>query len=121
MEGRDPNDPVAMYIREAASAVPLTATEEAELFRQLGGTDDWVGETENVARRVIESHLRIVVPIAERHAASSRVPLLDLIQEGNIGLFNAVKEFAKKPSGAFSDYAAQRIDQAISNAVTKSK
>jgi DNA-directed RNA polymerase sigma subunit (sigma70/sigma32) len=87
METRDPNDPVAMYLREVASVEPLTAAEEAELFRRLGASDDWQGDTEDAARRVIESHLRLVVSIAERYAASSAVPLLDLIQEGNIGLF----------------------------------
>ena len=92
---RDPNNPVEMYLREAASVEPLTAAEEAALFRRLGVNEDWHGETENAARRVIEAHLRLVVPIAERHAASSGIHLLDLIQEGNIGLFNAVKAFAQ--------------------------
>lgn len=117
----DPNDPVAMYLREAASASPLTAAEEAEIFRLLGASDDWQGDTEYAARRVIESHLRLVVSIAERHAASSGVPVLDLIQEGNIGLLNAVKTFAKKPYGVFSDYASACVEDAISKAVAESK
>lgn len=121
METRDPNDPVAMYLREAASVEPLTATEEAELFRRLGATDDWQGEIENAARRVIEAHLRLVVTIAERFAASSGIPLLELIQEGNIGLFHAVKAFAKKPSGVFAAYAAAYVEDALSQAVAKSK
>lgn len=50
METRGPNDPVAMYLREAASVEPRTAAEEAELFRRLGTTNDWQGETENAAR-----------------------------------------------------------------------
>ncbi len=121
METRDPNDPVAMYLREAASVEPLSAAEEAELFRRLGASDDWQGDTENAARRVIESQLRLVVHIAERHAASSGVSVLDLIQEGNIGLLNAVKTFAKKPSGMFSVHASACVEDAISKAVTKSK
>ena len=121
METRDPSDPVAMYLREAASVEPLTAAEEAELFRQLGVTDNWEGETENAARRVIEAHLRLVVPIAEHYAASSGIPLLELIQDGNIGLFNAVKAFAKKPSGVFAAYASAYVEDAISQAVAKSK
>ena len=121
METRDPNDPVAMYLREVASLEPLTAAEEAELFRRLGTTDDWQGETENAARRVLEAHLRLVVPIAERYAALSGISLLELVQEGNIGLFNAVKAFAKKPSGVFSAYASAYVEDAISQAVEKSK
>lgn len=118
---RDPNDPVAIYLREAASAEPLTAAEEAEIFRRLGTSYDWDGDPENAARRVIESHLRLVVSIAERHAASSDVSLLDLIQEGNIGLLNAVKTFAQKPSGVFSVHASGCVEDAISKAVEQSK
>lgn len=121
MELRDPNDPVAMYISEAASVEPLSAAEEAEAFRQLAATDDWDGERENVARRVIESHLRLVVTIAERHAATSGVPLLELIQEGNVGLFNAVQAFAKEPTGVFSVLASEYIEDAISTAIANSK
>ncbi len=120
MGTHDPNDPVAMYLREAASAEPLTAAEEAELFRRLGASDDWRGETEDAARRVIESYLRLVVSIAERHAASSGVSVLDLIQDGNIGLLNAVKTFATNPSGVFSDYASKCIEDAVSKAVAES-
>jgi RNA polymerase primary sigma factor len=121
METRDPNDPVELYLREATSVQPLSAAEEAELFRRLGASDDWQGETEDAARRVIESHLRFVVSIAERHAASSGVSVLDLIQEGNIGLLNAVKTFAKNPCGGFSAWASACIEDAISKAVAESK
>jgi RNA polymerase primary sigma factor len=117
----DPNDPVAMYLREVAKIEPLTAPEQAELFRRLGASDDWHGDTEDAARTLIESHLRLVVPIAERHAASSGICVLDLIQEGNIGLFNAVRTFAKSPSGVFSAYASASIEDAISKAVAESK
>lgn len=121
METHDPNDPVAMYLREVADVEPLTAAEEAELFRRLGASDDWQGDTEDAARRVIESHLRLVVAIAERRAALSGVSVLDLIQEGNIGLLNAVKTFAKNPCGVFSAYASACIEDAISKAVAQSK
>ena len=121
MATRDPNDPVALYLREAASAEPLTAAAEAEIFRRLGASYDWDGDPEKAARRVIESHLRLVVSIAERHAASSDVPLLDLIQEGNIGLLNAVKTFAKKPCGVFSAHASACVENAILEAVEKSR
>ena len=121
MEIQDPNDPVALYLREVASAEPITAAEEAEIFRRLGASYDWDGDPERAARKVIESHLRLVVSIAERHAASSQVPLLDLIQEGNIGLFNAVRTFAENPCGAFSGFASTCIEDAISKVVAQSK
>lgn len=69
---------------------------------------------------MIQSHLRLVVAIAERHAASSGVSVLDLIQDGNIGLLNAVKAFAKKPRGVFSDYASKYIEDAISKSIAES-
>lgn len=121
MKTRDPNDPVELYLREAANVQPLSPAEEADLFRRLGASDDWRGDTEDAARRIIESHLRLVVSIAERHAASSGVSELDLIQEGNIGLLNAVKTFAKNPSGVFSAHASAYIEDAISKAVAESK
>ncbi len=121
IQTRDPNDPVELYLREAASVLPLSVAEEAELFRRLGASDDWQGETEDAARRVIESHLRLVVSIAERYAASSGDSELDLIQAGNIGLLNAVRAFAKNPSGAFCDHASPYVENAISKAVAESK
>ena len=121
METSDSNDPVTLYLREAASVQPLTTAEEAEIFRRLGTTDEWHGDTEDAARRVIESYLRLVVSIAERHAAISGVSVLDLIQEGNIGLLNAAKTFAKNPSGVFSEFASVCIEDAISQAAAESK
>lgn len=50
LDAQDPNDPVAMYLREAASSEQLTAAEEAELFRRLSASDDWRGETEDAAQ-----------------------------------------------------------------------
>jgi RNA polymerase primary sigma factor len=121
MERHDWNDAVAQYLRTACNAEPLTAAGEAEVFRQHSASYDWEGDPENAARRVIESHLRLVVTIAERHAPSAGISVLDLIQEGNIGLFNAVTTFAKNPCGVFSDYASACIEDAISKAVAQSK
>jgi DNA-directed RNA polymerase sigma subunit (sigma70/sigma32) len=96
MENDGPDDPVSVYIREAGSVTPLAKDEEIELFRKLARPGDWDEARENVARRLIESHLTQVVSIAPKHSASS-VAMLDLIQEGNIGLMNAVRSFAKSP------------------------
>jgi RNA polymerase primary sigma factor len=61
----------------------------------------------------------LVVNIAEKRSASG-VPLLDLIQEGNIGLMNAVRSFAERPIGDFTAYAAACIEEAITKAFRKS-
>ena len=47
MDRRDPNDPVAVYVREVCTAEPLTKTEEAKLFRELGHSDEWDERREN--------------------------------------------------------------------------
>ncbi len=115
MENHDPDDPVAMYIIEVGSAKPLVKDEETKLFRELAGSGDWDDAEENVARILIEGHLAQVLSIAQKHSASG-VPMLDLIQEGNIGLINAVRSFAERPIGDFTDYAATCIDDAIKKA-----
>ena len=112
MENHSPDDPVAMYIREASNVEPLTKDEEMKLFRELAGPGDWDEARENVARRLIEGHLAQVVSIAQKHSASG-VPMLDLIQEGNIGLMNAVRRFAESPIGDFTDYANTCINDTI--------
>jgi RNA polymerase sigma-32 factor len=115
MENHNPNDPVALYMSEVGGIKPLTKDEEMQLFRQLAGPGDWDEARENVARRLIESHLAQVVSIAKTHSALGR-SMLDLIQEGNIGLMNAVRSFAERPVGDFTDYAATCIGEAIKKA-----
>jgi RNA polymerase primary sigma factor len=112
MENFDPNDPVSVYMREVGTFKALTNDEETKLFRELAGPGDWDEARENVARRLIEAHLAQVVIIAQKHSVSG-VPILDLIEEGNKGLMNAVRGFAETPVGAFADYAATCIDDAI--------
>jgi DNA-directed RNA polymerase sigma subunit (sigma70/sigma32) len=118
MDVDDPNDPIAVYLREVASVERLTAEQQFELFRQLGRSNDWDEQQENVARRLLESQLWLVAQIAERHSASG-FPMLDLIQEGNIGLMNAVRSFADNPTGDFSTHAAACIEDAIGKFVNK--
>jgi DNA-directed RNA polymerase sigma subunit (sigma70/sigma32) len=115
MENHDPNDPVTVYVREVSKVKPLTKLEETNLFRELGDSRDWNEERERIAGRLIESQLMLVVSIARTHSASG-VDMLDLIEEGNIGLMNAVKSFAERPSGAFTDHAATCIHDAIKKA-----
>ena len=119
MEDHDPNDPVAVYVLEASKVEPLTKIEETKLFRELGHSGDWNDQMEDVARRLIESQLMLVVKIAQKHSASG-VPMLDLIQEGNIGLMNAVRSFAERPIGDFTAHAAACIEDTITKAVGES-
>jgi RNA polymerase primary sigma factor len=119
MDHYDPNDPVAVYVREVGTVESLTKAEEAKLFGELGHSGARDEQRENVAaRRLIESQLMLVVNIAEKHSASG-APLLDLIQEGNIGLMNAVRSFAESPIGDFTAHAAACIEAAIAKAFGK--
>src|SRR5207302_8211865 len=102
------SDPVAMYIREASNVQPLTKDEEARLLRELGHSGDWDERRENVARRLIESQLMLVVRIAQKHSEAG-VPKLELIEEGNIGLMNALRSFAERPIGDFTAHAAAHM------------
>jgi len=119
MEHNDPNDPVTVYIREVSTAEPLTKAEETKLFRELGHSGGWDKQQENIARRLIESQLMLVVNIAEKHSAWG-VDLLDLIQEGNVGLMGAVRSFAERPIGDFAAHAAAGIEEAIAKVFGKS-
>jgi RNA polymerase primary sigma factor len=118
MEEDTPVDPVTMYLRELSTVIPLDENEESRLFRELRGSGNWNEGQENAARRLIETHLKLVVAVAEKHS-SSGISMLELIQEGNLGLINAVRSFAQKPTGDFSCYAEARIERAIANAIEK--
>ncbi|MCU1299860.1 MAG: polymerase sigma factor [Candidatus Sulfotelmatobacter sp.] len=111
------DDAVKMYLHELALIQPLTKDEETKLFQRLRNRDE---HAEIAERQLIESKLSLVVSIVERHSAAS-IPLLDLIQEGNLGLFNAVKTFAESGSDDFSAHAAACIEDAISKAIVGSK
>lgn len=115
MEDHNPDDPVALYMSEVGRVTPLAKDEEMELFRRLAGPGDWDEARESVARRLIEGHLAQVVNIAKGYSDSG-TPIVDLIQEGNTGLMNAVRGFTEGPIGDFTDYAATCIHQAIKKA-----
>lgn len=72
-----------------------------------------IDEGEKAKNRFIESNLRLVVPLAKRYGATSNVPLIDRIQDGNAGIVHAVEMFDYKKSFKFSTYATWWIRQAI--------
>jgi DNA-directed RNA polymerase sigma subunit (sigma70/sigma32) len=120
MEKHDPDDPVAVYIREVGNVEPLTQDEETKLFQELGNKGNSDKIRQNVETRLTESRLALVVSVAQKHSASG-VPVLELIQEGNLGLMNAVRSFAERQSGDFTSYAATCIEDAITRTLVKSK
>ncbi len=108
-------DPVEVYRREIATVSPLTKDEEAHLFQEARQ----LGERGEVAkRRLIESHLHLVLAVADRHA-SSHLSMLELIQEGNLGLMRALEEFPETHLCDFSAYASTCIEAFISDAIAR--
>jgi RNA polymerase primary sigma factor len=94
------------YLAEIAGEPLLTSLEETELARLATAGDD------EAASRLVRANLRLVVALAKRYVASG-VPLLDLIQEGNLGLVQAVEKFDPGRGFVFRTYATWWIRQAI--------
>ncbi len=103
-------DPVRLYFHEMGKVPLLTAVEEVSLAKRIERHDD------EARRRLIEANLRLVVSIAKRHVGRG-MPLLDLIQEGNIGLMRAVEKFDYRRGFKFSTYATWWIRQAVTRAL----
>lgn len=99
-----------MYLKEIEKISLLTAEEEIELAK-LAKKGDVKAE-----KKMIQANLRLVVSIAKRYSYFG-VPLLDLIEEGNLGLMKAVKKFNPKRGFRFSTYAAWWIKQYVLRAV----
>jgi RNA polymerase primary sigma factor len=102
-------DPLKLYVRQLGARL-LTPTEERELARRKDLGD------EEAKQRLIESNLRLVMSLT-RHYTKADVPLLDLIQEGNLGLIRAVERFDYKLGFRLSTYATWWIRQAITRAL----
>lgn len=106
------HDSIQMYLREIGQYPLLVAQEERDLAKRIAAGDD---EAKNLLAR---ANLRLVVSIAKKYAnRSSDLSLLDLIQEGNIGLFRAVDKFDFTKGFKFSTYATWWIRQAITRAL----
>ncbi|MGE5540750.1 MAG: sigma-70 family RNA polymerase sigma factor [Bacillota bacterium] len=114
IKGRESSgyDSIQIYLREIGQYPLLTASEERELAKRIDAGDD---EARNILAR---SNLRLVVSIAKKYVGRSPdLTLLDLIQEGNLGLFKAVDKFDWKKGYKFSTYATWWIRQAITRAL----
>jgi RNA polymerase primary sigma factor len=103
-------DPLKLYVRQIGDGPLLTPQEERELARLKDEGD------EAAKRRLIECNLRLVMSIT-RNYTKAGVPLLDLIQEGNLGLIRAVEKFDYKLGYKLSTYATWWIRQAVTRAL----
>jgi len=105
-------DSVQMYLKEIGKTDLLSSDEEVELAKRIEKGD------EDARERLTKANLRLVVSIAKRYVGRSpNLTLLDLIQEGNIGLFRAVEKFDYRRGYKFSTYATWWIRQAITRAL----
>jgi len=105
-------DSVQMYLKEIGKISFVTAAEEKELAKKIEKGD------EESKKKLSRANLRLVVSIAKRYVGRSpNLTLLDLIQEGNLGLFRAVEKFDWRRGYKFSTYATWWIRQAITRAL----
>ena len=108
------DDPVRMYLKEIGKIPLLTPEEELEVAKDLVSDDEKLRDT--VRKRMSEANLRLVVSIAKRYVGRG-MQLLDLIQEGNLGLMKAVEKFDYTKGYKFSTYATWWIRQSITRAI----
>ena len=99
------------YFKEIRSIPLLTPKEEIELNKKIKKGD------EKARKRMIQSNLRLVINIAKRYVHFG-IPLLDLIEEGNLGLMKAVDKFDHRKGFRFSTYAAWWIKQGITRSIS---
>lgn len=107
-------DTLRLYYERVKQIPLLTAEEERELSMLIQAGDD------NARSRLIEANLRLVIKIA-RAFANFDVPLVDLIQEGNMGLIKAAERFDYRRNVRFSTYASWWIKQAVTRSLVNSR
>ena len=107
-------DPIKMYLKEIGKIPLLNVDDEMDLAKKISDPDENIRK--EAAKRMAESNLRLVVSIAKRYMGRG-MQLLDLIQEGNLGLLRAVEKFDYKKGFKFSTYATWWIRQAITRSI----
>ena len=104
------SDPIHMYLKEIGQVPLLTPEQEVELAKRVAEGD------EEAKKQLEEANLRLVVSIA-KHYTGHDMSLMDLIQEGNLGLIRAVEKYDYKKGFRFSTYATWWIRQSITRAI----
>ncbi|MGA7669234.1 MAG: sigma-70 family RNA polymerase sigma factor [Nitrolancea sp.] len=104
-------DPVRLYLRDIAKVPLLTAEQEVELAKRVEQGDV------DALQRFVRANLRLVVSIAKRYLGRG-MSLLDLVQEGNLGLMRAVEKYDWRRGYRFSTYATWWIRQAITRSIS---
>lgn len=114
---RDSDDSLNNYIRKISSIAVLTQEEEKQIAKiaKEGSEEDSL----NAKQQLVQANLKLVVNIARKTVQVSHLPIIDLIQEGNLGLMVAVEKFDYKLGYRFSTYAAWWIKQAIFKAISE--
>ena len=107
-------DPIKMYLKEIGKIPLLNVDEEMNLAKKICAPDENVRI--EARKKMAESNLRLVVSIAKRYMGRG-MQLLDLIQEGNLGLLRAVEKFDYQKGFKFSTYATWWIRQAITRSI----
>ncbi len=110
VEGVNIDDPVRMYLKEIGKVPLLSANEEVDIARRMAEGDP------EAKQQLAEANLRLVVSIAKRYVGRGML-FLDLIQEGNLGLIQAVEKYDYRKGYKFSTYATWWIRQAITRAI----
>jgi RNA polymerase primary sigma factor len=107
------DDLLTQYIREIANRKPLSATEEKEVAKRAKEGDI------EAKKQLINANLKLVITIAKKAIHMAKIPMIDLIQEGNLGLMIAVEKFNWKLGYKFSTYASWWIKQSMFKAISE--
>ena len=111
------DDALNSYIKRISKIPVLSQQEELSLAKTIAeGTAD---EAQNAKRKLVRANLKLVVNIAKKSVHISHLPMIDLIQEGNLGLMVAIEKFDYKLGYRFSTYAAWWIKQSIFKAISE--
>lgn len=115
---RDSDDSLNNYIRKISSIAVLSPEEEKQIA-QIAAKEGSEKDSLKAKQQLVQANLKLVVNIARKTIQVSHLPMIDLIQEGNLGLMVAVEKFDYKLGYRFSTYAAWWIKQAIFKAISE--